>query len=167
MQSKATTVDAYLAELPEERREAISAIRGVILKNLPRGYEEGMQWGMIGYYVPHSLYPAGYHCQPEEPLPVASLASQKNHMAFYGLGLYINEAQARWFVEEWNKADKKLDMGKSCVRFKTLDDVALDVIGRAIKRLPVEQYIEQYERQLTTNDSGKKVSKKRAAKEKK
>ena len=167
MQSKATTVDAYLAELPEERREAISSIRGVILKNLPNGYEEGMQWGMIGYYVPHSLYPAGYHCQPEEPLPVASLASQKNHMAFYGLGLYINEAQARWFVEEWNKAGKKLDMGKSCVRFKTLDDVALDVIGRAIKRLPVEQYIEQYERQLTTNDSGKKVSKKRAAKEKK
>jgi hypothetical protein len=167
MQSKATTVDAYLAELPEERREAISAIRGVILKNLPRGYEEGMQWGMIGYYVPHSLYPAGYHCQPEEPLPVASLASQKNHMAFYGLGLYINEAQARWFVEEWKKAGKKLDMGKSCVRFKTLDDVAVDVIGRAIKRLPVEQYIEQYERQLTTNDSGKKVSKKRAAKKKK
>ena len=167
MQSKATTVDAYLAELPEERREAISAIRGVILKNLPRGYEEGMQWGMIGYYVPHSLYPAGYHCQPEEPLPVASLASQKNHMAFYGLGLYINEAQARWFVEEWKKAGKKLDMGKSCVRFKTLDDVAVDVIGRAIKRLPVEQYIEQYERQLTTNDSGKKVSKKRAAGKKK
>jgi hypothetical protein len=167
MQSKATTVDAYLAELPEERREAISAIRGVILKNLPRGYEEGMQWGVIGYYVPHSLYPAGYHCQPEEPLPVASLASQKNHMAFYGLGLYINEAQARWFVEEWKKAGKKLDMGKSCVRFKTLDDVAVDVIGRAIKRLPVEQYIEQYERQLTTNDSGKKVSKKRAAKKKK
>ena len=167
MQSKATTVDAYLAELPEERREAISSIRGVILKNLPNGYEEGMQWGMIGYYVPHSLYPAGYHCQPEEPLPVASLASQKNHMAFYGLGLYINEAQARWFVEEWKKAGKKLDMGKSCVRFKTLDDVAVDVIGRAIKRLPVEQYIEQYERQLTTNDSGKKVSKKRAAKKKK
>jgi len=167
MQSKATTVDAYLAELPEERREAISAIRGVILKNLPRGYEEGMQWGMIGYYVPHSLYPAGYHCQPEEPLPVASLASQKNHMAFYGLGLYINETQARCFVEEWKKAGKKLDMGKSCVRFKTLDDVALDVIGRAIKRLPVEQYIEQYERQLTTNDSGKKVSKKRAAGKKK
>ncbi len=167
MQSKATTVDAYLAELPEERREAISAIRGVILKNLPRGYEEGMQWGMIGYYVPHSLYPAGYHCQPEEPLPVASLASQKNHMAFYGLGLYINEAQARWFVEEWKKAGKKLDMGKSCVRFKTLDDVAIDVIGRAIKRLPVKQNIAQYESQLTTNDSGKKVSKKRAAKEKK
>ena len=167
MQSKATTVDAYLAELPEERREAISAIRGVILKNLPRGYEEGMQWGMIGYYVPHSLYPAGYHCQPEEPLPVASLASQKNHMAFYGLGLYINEAQARWFVEEWKKAGKKLDMGKSCVRFKTLDDVALDVIGRAIKRLPVKQYIAQYESQLTTNDSGKKVSKKHAAKKNK
>ena len=167
MQSKATTMDAYLAELPEERREAISAIRKVILKYLPRGYEEGMQWGMIGYYVPHSIYPDGYHCQPDEPLPVASLASQKNHMAFYGFGLYIDEEQARWFADEWKKAGKKLDMGKSCVRFKKLDDVALDVIGRAIKRLPVKQYIAQYESQLTTNDSGKKVSKKHAAKKKK
>ena len=167
MQSKAKTVDEYVTSLPEDRRGAISTLRAVILKNLPAGYEEGMQWGMPSYFVPHSAYPAGYHCQPEEPLPVASLASQKNHMAFYGLGLYINEAQARWFVEEWKKAGKKLDMGKSCVRFKTLDDVAVDVIGRAIKRLPVEQYIEQYERQLTTNDSGKKVSKKRAAGKKK
>jgi len=164
MQSKAKTVDAYLDGLPDDRREAISAIRKVILKYLPRGYEEGMQWGMIGYYVPHSIYPDGYHCQPDEPLPVASLASQKNHMAFYGFGLYIDEEQARWFADEWKKAGKKLDMGKSCVRF---DDVALDVIGRAIKRLPVEQYIEQYERQLTTNVAGKKVSQKRAAAKKK
>ena len=167
MQSKAKTVDAYLDGLPDDRREAISAIRKVILKYLPRGYEEGMQWGMIGYYVPHSIYPAGYHCQPDEPLPVASLASQKNHMAFYGFGLYIDEEQARWFVEEWKKAGKKLDMGKSCVRFKKLDDVALDVIGRAIKRLPVKQYIAQYESQLTANDAGKKISQKRAAKKKK
>ena len=167
MQSKAKTVDAYLAGLPGDRREAISAIRKVILKHLPRGYEEGMQWGMIGYYVPHSIYPDGYHCQPDEPLPVASLASQKNHMAFYGLGLYIDEEQARWFVEEWKKAGKKLDMGKSCVRFKTLDDVAIDVIGRAIKRMPVKQYIALYESQLTANDAGKKISQKRAAKKKK
>ena len=167
MQSKAKTVDAYLAGLPDDRREAISAIRKVILKHLPRGYEERRQWGMIGYYVPHSIYPDGYHCQPDEPLPVASLASQKNHMAFYGLGLYIDDEQARWFVEEWKKAGKKLDMGKSCVRFKTLDDVAIDVIGRAIKRMPVKQYIALYESQLTANDAGKKISQKRAAKKKK
>ena len=167
MQSKAKTVDAYLDGLPDDRREAISAIRKVILKYLPRGYEEGMQWGMPSYFVPHSAYPAGYHCQPDQPLPFVGLASQKNHMAFYGFGLYIDEEQARWFADEWKKAGKKLDMGKSCVRFKKLDDVALDVIGRAIKRLPVKQYIAQYESQLTTNDSGKKVSKKHAAKKKK
>ena len=167
MQSKAKTVDAYLDGLPDDRREAISAIRKVILKYLPRGYEEGMQWGMIGYYVPHSIYPDGYHCQPDEPLPVASLASQKNHMAFYGFGLYIDEEQARWFADEWKKAGKKLDMGKSCVRFKKLDDVVLDVIGRALKRLPVKQYIAQYESQLAANVAGKKVFQKRAAAKKK
>ena len=162
MQSKAATVEAYLAELPGDRREAISAIREVILKHLPNGYEEGMQWGMIGYYVPHTLYPAGYHCQPDEPLPIASLASQKNHMAFYGFGLYIDEEQAGWFVEEWKKAGKKLDMGKSCVRFKKLDDVALKVIGKAIKRMPVKKYIGLYEKQLKANNAGKKVSKQRS-----
>ena len=167
MPSQVDAVEKYLAELPEDRRETVGAVRAVVLKNLPKGYEEGMQWGMIGYYVPHSIYPDGYHCQPDEPLPVASLASQKNHMAFYGLGLYIDEEQARWFVEEWKKAGKKLDMGKSCVRFKTLDDVAIDVIGRAIKRMPVKQYIALYESQLTANDAGKKISQKRAAKKKK
>ena len=93
MQSKAATVDAYLAELPEDRREAIEGIRKVILKNLPKGYEEGMLYGMIGYYVPHSIYPDGYHCTPTDPLPFANLASQKNHMSFYGMGIYVDEAQ--------------------------------------------------------------------------
>ena len=162
MQSKATTVEEYLAELPDDRREAIEAIRQVILKNLPNGYEEGMQYGMIGYYVPHSVYAAGYHCDSSEPLPFAGLASQKNHMAFYGMGIYIDEAQAKWFVDEWKKSGKKLEMGKSCVRFKKLEDVALDVIGQAIKRMPVNRYIELYETQLKLNSAGKKVSQKRS-----
>ena len=95
MQSKAATVDAYLAELPEDRREAIEAIRKVILKNLPKGHEEGMLYGMIGYYVPHSIYPDGYYCTPTEPLPFANLAAQKNHMSFYGMGIYVDEAPER------------------------------------------------------------------------
>jgi hypothetical protein len=162
MQSKAATVDEYLAELPEDRREAIEAIRKVILKNLPKGYEEGVLYGMIGCYVPHSIYPDGYHCTPTDSLPFANLASQKNHMSFYGMGIYVDEAQARWFVDEWKKTGKKLDMGKSCVRFKKLDDVPLEVVGKAIKRMPVKKYIELYEKQLKANSGGKKVSKKRS-----
>ena len=95
MQSAAATVEAYLAELPEDRREAIEAIRKVILKNLPKGYEEGMLYGMIGYYVPHSIYPDGYYCTPTDPLPFANLASQKNHMSFNGIGIYVDEASER------------------------------------------------------------------------
>ena len=163
MQSKAATVDGYLTELPEDRREAIEGIRKVILKNLPKGYEEGMLYGMIGYYVPHSIYPDGYHFTPTDPLPFANLASQKNHMSFYGMGIYVDEAQAKWFVEEWKKTGKKLNMGKSCVRFKKLEDVPLEVIGKAIKRMPVKQYIALYEKQLKANSAGKKVSKKRSA----
>tara|TARA_Y100001934_G_scaffold262817_2_gene337739 strand:+ start:504 stop:1013 length:510 start_codon:yes stop_codon:yes gene_type:complete len=163
MQSKAATVDAYLAGLPGDRREAIETIRQVILKNLPSGYEEGMLYGMIGYYVPHSIYPDGYHCTQTDPLPFANLASQKNHMSFYGMGIYVDEAQGKWFVGEWKKTSMKLDMGKSCVRFKKLGDVPLEVIGKAIKRMPVKQYIELYEKQLKANSVGKKVSKKRSA----
>ena len=163
MQSKAATVDGYLTELPEDRREAIEGIRKVILKNLPKGHEEGMLYGMIGYYVPHSIYPDGYHFTPTDPLPFANLASQKNHMSFYGMGIYVDEAQAKWFVEEWKKTGKKLNMGKSCVGFKKLEDVPLEVIGKAIKRMPVKQYIALYEKQLKANSAGKKVSKKRSA----
>lgn len=145
MQSKAATVEEYLAELPEDRREAISAIRDVILKNLPEGYKEGMQYGMIGYCVPHSVYPAGYHCDPKQPLPFAALASQKNHMAVYLCNLYASEEEGQWFREAWTATGKKLDAGKSCVRFKKLDGVALDVIGEAIARWPVDKFIALYE----------------------
>ena len=144
MQSKATTVDQYLAELPEDRRNAIRAVREVILKNLPRGVTEGMGYGMIGYAVPHSIYPSGYHCDPKQPLPFASLASQKNHMALYFMNLYTAQDE-EWFRDEWAKSGKKLDMGKCCVRFKKVDDLALDAIGEAISRWSVEQHIAHYE----------------------
>ncbi|WP_233165990.1 DUF1801 domain-containing protein [Archangium sp. Cb G35] len=145
MQSKATTIDQYLASLPEDRRAAISAVRDVILENLDKDYEEGIQYGMIGYYVPHRVFPAGYHCDPKQPLPFASLASQKNHMAVYLMGVYGSPQHEKWFREAWAKTGKKLDMGKSCVRFKKLQDVALDVLGEAIRRAPAKVYIQQYE----------------------
>ena len=145
MQSKATTVDQYLASLPEDRRAAISAVREVILKNLDTQYEEGMQYGMIGYYVPHKVFPAGYHCDPKQPLPFASLASQKSHMALYLMCNYGEPEREKWFREAWAKSGKKLDMGKACVRFKKLDDLPLDVIGEAIRRAPAKAYIAHYE----------------------
>ena len=148
MQSKATTVERYLAELPDDRREAISAIRAVILKNLPKGCAEGMQYGMIGYCVPHSVYPAGYHCDPKQPLPFASLASQKNHMALYLMNIYGDERHHAWFTKAWTDTGKKLDMGKSCVRFRKLEDVPLAVVGEAIRRVPVKEFIATYESTL-------------------
>ncbi len=141
MQSKATTVEQYLAELPEDRRKAIEAVRQVVFKNLDKDYEEGIQYGMIGYYVPHRVYPAGYHCDPKQPLPFAGLASQKNHMALYIMCVYGNPDHAKWFQEAWAKTGKKLDMGKSCVRFKKVEDLALDVIGEAIRRVPAKKYV--------------------------
>jgi hypothetical protein len=151
VQSKATTVDAYLKELPVERRAAISAVRKVILESLDKGYEEGMYYGMIMYYVPHRFFPAGYHCDPIIPLGTAGLASQKNYMSFYLGTIYCGcdgsdpAPQARWFREEWAKTGKKLDMGKSCIRFKRVEDLALDVIAEAIKRVPMKKQIESYE----------------------
>ncbi len=146
MQSKAKTVKEYLAELPEDRRTAISAVRDVILKNLDGDYEECMSYGMIGYVVPHRVYPAGYHCNPKLPVPFANVASQKNHMALYLMCLYAGPGESKdWFREAWAKTGKKLDMGGSCIRFKKLDDVALDVVGEAIRRVPAKEYIKQYE----------------------
>ncbi|NNE00181.1 MAG: DUF1801 domain-containing protein [Pirellulaceae bacterium] len=145
MQSQAKTVSHYVKELPPERRDAIEAVRKIILKNLPQGYEEGMQYGMIGYYVPHSIYPSGYHCDPSQPLPFAHLASQKNYMAIYMLGLYADPKVQEWFISQWQATGKKLDMGKSCIRFKSLDDLPLKLIGRAIKKVSVKKLIRDYE----------------------
>jgi uncharacterized protein DUF1801 len=153
MQSKTATVREYLASLPDERRRAVEAVREVILRNLDQGYEEGMQYGVIGYYVPHRLYPAGYAADPKQGLPFAALASQKNYMSVHLMGLYCGcadgtdaTALVRWFHDAWKKSGKKLDMGKACIRFRKVDDLALDVLGEAIRRLPASAYIEQYER---------------------
>ena len=146
MQSKAKTVSAYLAELPADRRKSIEQVRKVILKSLPKGYEEMMQYGMIGYAVPLSLYPQGYHCKKDEPLPFISLASQKNNMAIYFFCLYQNAAEKAQFVKEYKASGKTLDMGKSCIRFKKPEDLALDVIGKAIARTPVKKFVQTYEK---------------------
>ncbi len=148
MQSSAKTADEYLAELPEDRRAAIQAVRETILKNLPEGYAESMAYGMITYVVPHSIYPAGYHCDPKQALPFVSLASQKNHMAVYLMCLYLEEGGEEWFRAEYAKTGKKLDMGKSCLRFKKLENLALDLVGQVIARAPVDKYVAHYESRL-------------------
>lgn len=141
MKSTAKTVEEYLQCLPPERREALSAVRKVILDNLPAGYQECMSYGMIGYVVPHSIYPKGYHCDPKLPLPLANLGSQKNHMALHLMTLYGDSKAEQWFRKAWASGGKKLDMGKACVRFKRIEDVPLKVVGQAIARTPVADYI--------------------------
>jgi hypothetical protein len=145
MQSKAISVQQYLEELPADRRAAIKGVRRVILKNLDPTFEEGMQYGMIGYYVPHRVYPAGYHCDPRQPLPFICLASQKNYMSVYLGSIYGNPDHERWFRAACAKAGKKLDMGKSCVRFRKIEDLALDVIGESIRRIRARAFIRFYE----------------------
>jgi uncharacterized protein DUF1801 len=158
MTSTAKTVEEYLQALPGERREAISALRKVILANLPEGYQECMNYGMIGYVVPHSVYPAGYHCDPGQPLPFACLGSQKNHMALYLMNVYGDPATEKWFRTAWKATGKKLDMGKSCVRFKELEDVPLEVVGQVIARTPVKNYVARIEKALAQKQkAGKKA----------
>ncbi|MBC8108684.1 MAG: DUF1801 domain-containing protein [Anaerolineae bacterium] len=145
MMSKAKTVDEYIASLPEDRRTAINVVRKVILKNLDPAYSECMEYGGIWYAVPHSLFPAGYHCDPTKPLMYAGLSSQKNYMSIYLMCVYGDAEYAKWFQNAWKKTGKKLDMGKSCIRFNKVDDIALDVIGEAIKRVPAKKYIAHYQ----------------------
>jgi len=162
MQSKATTVAEYLKSLPADRREALQAVRQVILDNLDADYAEGMAYGMIGYHVPHSVFPAGYHCDPRQPLPFMALGSQKGHMSLHLMCVYGHEELNRQFVEAWKKTGKKLDMGKACVRFKKVEDLALDVIGDTIRRVPAKKYIANYLALLNTArkpSSGKAKSK--------
>ena len=145
MTSNAKTVEEYLRGLPEDRRAAISTVREVILANLPKGYAERMQYGMISYVVPHSIYPAGYHCKPTDPLPYAMLGSQKNHMAIYLMCVYGDAKTEQWFRKAYQASGKKLDMGKSCVRFKKIEDLPLKVIGQVVARVPVKNYIARVE----------------------
>lgn len=164
MQSKAKTVAEYIASLPSDQREVLAAVRTVILANLDRGYQEAMQYGMVGYSVPHSRYPAGYHCDPKQPLPFAALAAQKNSFSLHLMGLYMNPSELKWFTQAWKATGKKLDMGKACVRFKKLDDVALDVVGEAFRRVSADAWIATYEASLAGSAQRKAAGKKAPAK---
>lgn len=144
MQSEAKTVEQYLAELPADRRVMLEDVRKMILDNVNEGFEEGMQYGMIGYYVPHRIFPAGYHCKPSEPLPFLSLASQKNYCSLYAMSLYSDTESLAAFQSAWKATGKKLNMGKSCIRFKKLDDLALDLIADHLRGITVDAYVDSY-----------------------
>jgi hypothetical protein len=162
MQSTATTVTAYLKSLTPERRKALEAIRKVIKKNLDKGFEEGIQYGFIGYYVPHKNYPYGYHCDPKQPLPFAALASQKKHIGVYLMGIYGSKKEEAWFRASWKKSGKKLDMGKSCIRAATLEGFDLKTIGEAIKRVTAARFVAGYEQSLEGSAAGTKLAKRKA-----
>ena len=148
MQSKATTAEAYLAELPEDRKAAIQKLRAEIKNKLPKGFKEEMSYGMIGYVVPHTIYPAGYHCTPQLPLPFLALASQKNFIAVYHMGVYADPALLQWFTTEYaNAGVGKLDMGKSCIRFKKPENIPYELIGKLCGKITVEEWIGMYEKQ--------------------
>jgi hypothetical protein len=146
MQYKATSPDDYISQIPEDRQEAAKKLRKIILDNLPKGFEEGIQYGMIAYYVPHSIYPDGYHCDPNIPLPFMSFASQKNSINLYHSGVYAVPKIHDWFVSEYPKHSKqKLDMGKSCVRFKKIDQIPYKLIAELCTKLSVNEWIAIYE----------------------
>lgn len=140
------TVEEYIAQLPEDRKAAIEQLRKLLKKQLPKGFQECISYGMIGYVVPHSLYPKGYHCDPKLPLPFLSIASQKNFIALYHMGIYADSRMLDWFTSEFPKHSKaKLDMGKSCIRFKKLDQIPYDLIGELATKFTPQQWIDLYE----------------------
>ena len=146
MQIKANTPEAYIAQIPEDRIPYFEKLRATILNHIPEGFEEQMSYGMIGYYVPHSIYPNGYHCDTKLPLPFMSFASQKNSINFYHMGIYANKELYDWFVSEYpNYSKKKLDMGKSCMRFKKEEDIPFQLIGELVQKISVQDWIETYE----------------------
>ena len=149
MISKAKTVKEYIEQLPDDRKEAMMELRNVIKKNIPKGFEETMGYGAAGFVVPHSLYPAGYHCDPKQSLPFIGFASQKNSINLYHMGIYADPKLLKWFRGEFPKhSKKKLDMGKSCVRFKKPEDIPFKLIGELASRMTPEQWIETYEKVL-------------------
>lgn len=144
MASTALSIDEYIAALPEERLAPITKLRKVIKKNLPKGFKEEMSYGMIGYVVPHSIYPAGYHCDPKLPLPLMNLGSQKNFIVLHHMGMYGDKNLLDWFVTKYEKeATGKLDMGKACVRFKKMDQIPYELIGELVAKVSVEAYVNQ------------------------
>jgi hypothetical protein len=146
MTSAAKTVEEYVNNLPEDRKKPMELLRNVLLKNIPNGFEEGMNYGMIGYYVPHTIYPKGYHCKPTDPLPFITFASQKNSINFYHMGIYANKSLYDWFVAEYPKhSTRKLDMGKSCIRFNKFDEIPFELLGELVTKISVSEWIETYE----------------------
>lgn len=146
MKANGNTVQEILDNLPSDRAEPFRKLHDVIVKNLPKGFEAAMSYGGLGYVVPHSLYPAGYHCKPSEPLPFAGIASQKNSINLYHMGIYAQPSLLEWFVKEFPKhTAQKLDMGKSCIRFKKLEDIPYQLIGKLMTKMTVEDWIEIYE----------------------
>ena len=146
MQSKSNNVTDYLKELPEDRKIPMNKLREIIIGNLPNGFVEQMSYGMIGYVVPHSTYPKGYHCDPKLPLPFINLASQKNFIALYHMGIYANPQLLDWFVDEFPKySNQKLDMGKSCIRFKKMEQIPFNLIAELMRKISVDEWIKCYE----------------------
>lgn len=146
MQINAANPEEYIAQLPQDRQEPMQKLRKTILDNLPDGFSEGTGYGMIGYVVPHSIYPAGYHCDPKQPLPFMSIASQKNFIALYHMGIYANPKILDWFVAEYPKHSKsKLDMGKSCIRFKKPEQIPFELIAELVGKISMQDWIDTYE----------------------
>ena len=146
MQIKVNTPDDYIAQLPDDRKEVIEKLRASILENLPPGFSETISYGMIGFVVPHAIYPDGYHCDPKLPLPFISIASQKNSIALYHMGIYADNKLLEWFINEYPKHSKaKLDMGKSCIRFKKINEIPYQLIGELVGKMSVKAWIKLYE----------------------
>lgn len=149
MQSKAQSIAEYILELPEARQKPLTLVREAILKNIPKGFVQEMNYGMIGFVVPHTLYPSGYHCNPKLPLPFITIASQKNFIALYHMGIYTKPELLKWFIDEFPKhSTTKLDMGKSCIRFKKMDDIPFELIAQLVQKISVKDWIQTYETQL-------------------
>ena len=149
MKSNASTPEEYIASLPADRQPAIIALRDTILEHLPEGFTEQMIYGMLGYVVPHTIYPAGYHVNPKDPLPFMNLASQKNFIAVYHMGLYADEKLVKWFADEYAKVSKrKLDMGKGCIRFKKIDEIPVALVGELAGKITLQDWISIYEKNL-------------------
>lgn len=147
MRSEAKSPEEYIESLPSDRKDALAELRKVILKNLPKGFKEGMGYGMLGYSVPHSKYPKGYHCDPKQPLPFIGMASQKNFIALYHMGIYADPKLLKWFTTEYPKHSKtKLDMGKSCIRFKKPDQIPFKLIGELASKMTPDDWINMYEK---------------------
>lgn len=147
MQYEAATIKEYIDQLPKERQSVLKKLRTVIKKNIPKGFKESIQYKMPAYNVPHKLYPDGYHCKPSEPLPFVNIASQKNFVALYHMGIYADPKLMKWFVTEYPKhSTTKLDMGKSCIRFKKMEDIPYELIGELMTKMTVEEWIKLYEK---------------------